>query len=86
VGALGTLAFDIGYPFLIWRPAFRTIWLWMAFLLHAGIGMFMGLRTFSILMLAFNLAFVSPETVQWALRKLSPRVLATRGTNESATD
>jgi hypothetical protein len=73
VGALGTLVFEIGYPFLIWRPAFRKVWLWLAVLLHAGIGMFLGLRTFSILMLAFNLAFVSPATVRWALRRLSLR-------------
>jgi hypothetical protein len=73
VGALGTLTFEIGYPFLIWRPAFRKLWLWIAVLLHAGIGMFMGLRTFSLLMLAFNLAFVSPETIRWVLGKLSPK-------------
>ena len=70
-GALGTLVFEIGYPFLIWRPAFRTLWLWVAVLLHVGIGMFLGLKTFSLLMLAFNLAFVSPETVRWRMRKLS---------------
>jgi hypothetical protein len=67
VGALGTLAFEIGYPFLIWRPAFRTLWLWLAVVLHAGIGMLMGLRTFSVLMLVFNLAFVSPLTLRWVL-------------------
>jgi Vitamin K-dependent gamma-carboxylase len=72
IGALGTLVFEIGYPFLIWRPAFRTIWLWIAVLLHAGIGMFLGLRTFSFLMLAFNLAFVSPGTVRWAVEKFWP--------------
>ena len=71
MGAMITLTFEIGYAFLIWRPAFRTIWLWLAFFFHAGIGMFMGLRTFSILMLAFNLAFVSPETVRWAIGKLA---------------
>jgi Vitamin K-dependent gamma-carboxylase len=73
IGALGTLTFEIGYPFLIWRPGFRTLWLWMAVLLHAGIGMFLGLRTFSFLMLAFNLAFVSPQTVRWVLAKLAPK-------------
>jgi hypothetical protein len=73
VGALGTLAFEIGYPFMIWRPSCRALWLWMAVFLHAGIGMFMGLKTFSILMLAFNLAFVSPDTIRWALRKVSPK-------------
>jgi len=72
-GAIGTLVFEIGYPFMIWRPAWRTTWLWMAVLLHLGIGMFMGLRTFSLIMLAFNLAFVSPETVRWALARFGPK-------------
>ena len=65
IGALGTLAFEIGYPFAIWRPALRSLWLWIAVLLHLGIGMFMGLRTFSLMMLGFNLAFVATETVRW---------------------
>ena len=70
VMGLGTLTFEIGYAFLIWRPGFRTLWLWIAVVLHLGIGLFMGLRTFSVLMLAFNLAFVSPATVRWALAAL----------------
>ncbi len=76
VTGLGTLAFEIGYAFLIWRPGFRTLWLCMAVGLHLTIGFFMGLRTFGILMLAFNLAFVSPTTVRWALaglRRALPR-------------
>jgi hypothetical protein len=72
LGAIGTLVFEIGYAFLIWRPGFRTLWLWMAVLLHLGIGMFMGLRSFSLLMMAFNLAFVSPVKVRWALGKILP--------------
>jgi hypothetical protein len=71
--SLGTLVFEIGYPFLIWRPAFRTLLLWFAVLLHLGIGTLMGLKTFSVLMLAFNMAFLQPQTVRWALSKLTPR-------------
>jgi hypothetical protein len=67
ISALTTLAFEIGYPFVIWRPVLRRIWLCYAVLLHLGIGMFMGLRTFSILMVAFNMAFLQPETIWWAL-------------------
>jgi hypothetical protein len=72
VGALGTLTFEIGYAFAIWIPSLRKLWLWMAVFLHAGIGMFMGLQTFSFMMLIFNLAFVSPEAVRWALAKVTP--------------
>jgi len=59
ISSLSTLAFEIGYAFLIWRPGFRKLLLCYAVLLHFGIGMFMGLKTFSILMLAFNMAFCS---------------------------
>jgi hypothetical protein len=71
---LGTLVFEIGYPFVIWVRGLRTVWLWMAVLLHLGIGMFLGLRTFSLLMLAFNLAFVSPATVRWALDRVRAKL------------
>jgi hypothetical protein len=71
--SLTTLAFEIGYPFLIWRPAFRKLILGFAVILHLGIGTLMGLKTFSMLMLAFNIAFLQPETVWWALGKLTPR-------------
>ena len=71
--SLGTLAFEIGYPFLIWRPAFRPLILWFAVLLHLGIGTLMGLKTFSVLMLAFNMAFLQPQTVRRAIGKLTPR-------------
>jgi hypothetical protein len=70
--AIGTLAFEIGYTFLIWQPKFRNLWLWIAVVLHLGIGMFMGLRTFSLMMVAFNLAFVAPSTVHWAINRILP--------------
>jgi hypothetical protein len=70
--AIGTLAFEIGYPFVIWQPKLRNLWLWVAAVLHLGIGMFMGLRTFSLMMVAFNLAFVAPSTVHWAINRILP--------------
>ena len=72
-GALGTLVFEIGYPFAIWQPSLRKAWLWMAVLLHLGIGMLMGLRTFSLMMLGFNIAFLSPEAVRRSLRMFTPK-------------
>jgi hypothetical protein len=66
-GGYFTLFFEIGYPFLIWRPRFRWIFLGMALLLHGGIGFFMGLQTFSLMMLTMNLAFLPPELVRRVL-------------------
>jgi hypothetical protein len=69
--SLFTLFFEIGYPFLIWHPRTRWLFLWMAIILHGLIGMFMGLKTFSLLMLTMNLAFVPTETVKAVLRRLT---------------
>lgn len=69
--AVFTLSFEIAYAFLIWRPWARPILLGMAFVLHGFIGMFMSLRTFSMLMVVLNLAFVDPETMKKWLRYLA---------------
>jgi hypothetical protein len=69
--ALFTLSFEISYAFLIWRPRTRWLLLSMAFVLHGLIGVFMGLKTFSLMMLTMNLAFVPPETMRWLLRKVT---------------
>ncbi len=64
-----TLFFEIGYAFLIWRPATRWLMLSMAIALHASIAVFMGLKTFSLMMLVMNMAFVKPEEAKWFLEK-----------------
>jgi hypothetical protein len=69
--AVLTLGFEISYAYLIWKRSTRPWLLAMAVMLHGSIGAFMGLKTFSLLMLTMNLAFVAPETVRWALRKMS---------------
>ncbi|MCC6417100.1 MAG: hypothetical protein IT429_02500 [Gemmataceae bacterium] len=66
-----TLFFEISYVFLVWRPRTRGLVLGMAILLHGLIGLFMGLKTFALLMLAMNLAFVPPETMHRLLRRLT---------------
>jgi Vitamin K-dependent gamma-carboxylase len=66
-GCYFTLTFEIGYPFLIWLPRTRWVYLGFAILLHGTIGMFMGLKTFSMVMLVMNMAFLRPEEVRWML-------------------
>jgi hypothetical protein len=58
-----TLFFEISYCFLIWRPSTRWLILTMAIILHGVIGVFMGLKTFSLMMLVMNMAFLSPQMV-----------------------
>ena len=55
---ISTLAFEIAYPFLIWKPNTRWLFLSGAIFLHGFIGLFMGLKTFSLMMLVFNMAFL----------------------------
>ncbi len=59
-----TLAFEIGYAFLVWRPSLRWVMLSGAIMLHGLIGIFMGLKTFSFMMLVLNMAFLKPEEVR----------------------
>jgi hypothetical protein len=73
LGGYFTLFFEIGYPFLIWRPRVRWVLLAMALVLHGGIGFFMGLQTFSLMMLTMNMAFLPPELVRHWLSRLRRR-------------
>jgi hypothetical protein len=59
-----TLFVEIGLPFLIWNRRWRPWMVCGSILLHAGIGLFMGLVTFSLCMLCMLLAFVPPEAVR----------------------
>jgi hypothetical protein len=69
-GAIFTLCMEIGFPFLIWNRRMRWIMLTMAVMLHTGIAVFMGLNTFSLMMLVFLLAFVPLEATQALLQWL----------------
>jgi hypothetical protein len=69
-GGLFTLAFEIGYIFLIWQPRTRWLFLAAAILLHGFIGLFMGLKTFSMMMLVMNMAFLKKEEVYTVIRYL----------------
>jgi hypothetical protein len=66
-GGYFTLIFEVGYAFLIWRPKLRWMFLGAAIMLHGGIGLFMGLKTFSLMMLVMNMAFLRKEEAYWLL-------------------
>jgi hypothetical protein len=40
----------------------------------------MGLKTFAVLMLAFNIAFIAPETIRWAIDWILPQSWRTQPT------
>ena len=62
-GTYFTLALEISFPFLIWRPKLRWLMIVAALMLHTGIGLIMGLATFSLCMLCLLLAFIPAPTL-----------------------
>lgn len=72
-GGYFTLAFEIGYIFLIWRPTTRWVFLGGAIVLHGLISVFMGLGTFALIMLVMNMAFLRKEEVYWLVGWIGAR-------------
>jgi hypothetical protein len=66
-GVVLTLFYEISFIFLIWNRTLRPIMLFLALMMHLGIGLFMGLGTFSAIMLTGCLAFVAPTSLRWLL-------------------
>lgn len=63
-GNLFTLAMEISFVFLIWNRRWRWLLMLGSILLHTGIGLLMGLTTFSIVMLVMLVSFMSPQSVR----------------------
>jgi hypothetical protein len=61
-----TLGFEIAFPFLIWNRYLRPWMIFLAIMLHAGIGVFMGLGGFGAVMLAGCFSFLPAKGVRWA--------------------
>ena len=59
-GVLFTLAYEIGFSFLVWNRTLRPLVLAGGLLLHLGIGLLMGLGPFSAAMATCLLAFIEP--------------------------
>jgi hypothetical protein len=67
LGVWFTWGLEIAFPFLIWTRL-RVFMLWLGFLLHAGIGILMGLNLFELLMMTMLLAFIPGKVVRERLR------------------
>jgi len=65
-----TLVLEIGFPFLVWFPKTRGLCVAGAVLLHTGIGILMGLVTFSLMMLTLVASFIPSSTVERVLGQL----------------
>ncbi|MCH2183370.1 MAG: HTTM domain-containing protein [Mariniblastus sp.] len=58
---LTAVTWEVTYPFLVWPRLTRPIVLLMAVAVHLGIGLFMGMLTFGLIMIYGNLAFIEPR-------------------------
>jgi hypothetical protein len=67
LGVWFTWGLEISFPFLVWTRL-RPLYVWMGVLLHAGIGVLMGLNLFELLMLVMLLVFLPPGVIRDRLR------------------
>jgi hypothetical protein len=64
----GTVAWELTFWALIWRPFWRLLVLAGAVVTHVGIGAVLGMWTFGLIMLVGNVAFLKREEIRAALR------------------
>lgn len=85
LGSYGTIALELSLPYLIWRPKLRWLMICGSAMLHTGIGVIMGLTTFSLFMLCLLLAFVPAAThhafVDLVIRKRLPLSAYVKGSS-----
>jgi hypothetical protein len=67
---------EIGYPFLIWKSKTRKIWLIGICIMHAGIGLTMGMYLFAFIMIVLNMAAFGPGLIRAELRTYQPGTVA----------
>lgn len=66
-GILATLALEIAFCMLVWIPRYRWIMICSSVLLHAFIGVCMGLVSFSLMMMIFVSSFIPPSVIRAGL-------------------
>jgi hypothetical protein len=69
-GCIFTLIVEIGLPFQVWNQRLRWVMIGGAVLLHAGIGVVMGLTSFQLMMMILLLSFFPAVTVRRFVRIL----------------
>jgi len=74
-----TVLWETFFCALVWPKRTRPIVLLMAVGVHGGIGLFLGMWTFGLVMLIANLAFISPEATRGLLAGVASRFTAIGG-------
>lgn len=70
---VATLVLELGFPFLVWYPRMRWVMVCGSVMLHTGIAIFMGLTTFSMIMIVMVASFIPPEVIDDLANRLSER-------------
>ncbi|WP_166825084.1 HTTM domain-containing protein [Thalassoroseus pseudoceratinae] len=68
-----TVLWEITFCMLVWRPMARPIMLILGVLLHFGIGAFMGMWTFALIMMVGLSSFLPTDAVARAMSNLTNR-------------
>jgi hypothetical protein len=74
MNVVGTLFLEIGFPFLVWFPRWRWAMICGSVMLHTGIAFFMGLTTFSVIMVCMVASFIPPEVIRDFVSRASERL------------
>lgn len=64
-----SIAWEVSYAYLVWPRLTRPIMVTMAFAVHAGIGIAMGMLTFGYIMIVANFIFISPNLLRRCLKQ-----------------
>jgi hypothetical protein len=71
---VGTLIVEIGFPFLVWYPRWRWAMICGSVMLHTGIAFFMGLTTFSVIMVCMVASFIPGVVIRDLVTRVSERL------------
>ena len=73
-----TIMWEMTFWIFVWRPVWRPIYLLIGVLMHVGIGMFLGMWTFGLVMIFTYISYIPPETLSrvglWMAEVLPARV------------
>jgi hypothetical protein len=72
---VGTLLLELCFIFLVWDRRWTWLLVSGATCLHLGIGLIMGLTTFSMMMFAMLISFIPPETLKAMIEEIGSRWL-----------
>ncbi len=73
-----TIAWEISFWALVWRPMMRPLVLGAGVAMHLGIGAFLGMWTFGLIMLVGCASFLPPQTIARIFSRRSSRSSASR--------